>query len=1186
MASCGRRTGLTDYSRTKARVKPHATYIKRTFLGSSQSSLFDEDDDFSDRPAWTMQQFRQSLIRPEDEEGVVTFPMRKDRKRWRNGSTHSLSKGRYVYSQDDQGHYGKVSESPKTPSRSFSGKSKILVRSPSQDNLGPNTEEISAYGYGHTSPRRGSKRESVRVDDLEEPNQPSLPTMEGILGGEVFQSESEQTETSVSEQSFTYEIASDSTQSASISSGSALSGLRKVQYNPSEKSSQHGNPMIPLHLQKSCPSITGDRSDKEKPTKVSIVRERPIFAGSGSNGYLRSLPVRNPSDSDESFTSFAQKYSRFSKPTTTFKAQKCDADSCMDLHESFSSFASFADDEDWATKSPGRDKLLDGDEESEDEDEGESEGEDEISLGDQSPDSVIVDLTSVSTSVNSNSQSLSLSLSPRSSSKASLTRERRSVVPLNDISGSRHKRDDKRITRKRRDGADGCSTSSAISRHSNHSGGSWLSRHSKKSTNSRFSRLEEYLNKDSNRDRVGGSKEANSRVSHERKDDISTTSSLTMGTFRTHETKDSEWKKLSDVVESKEVPNVNASKEDKISLKRIDSNPFLAADLRNNIPIENTCNSLEKTINIWKPCHSLDKTSPVKASPTKATQGKINLADHLQSPVKTPGSSSRKSATTGDFEPRAPTESPAKTLATTPQKLSSDRLSPFANAQSSVSNVTRGGITRGKSYDSSEKRPISSIKAPDRSSSSDGRLGNLLEITCAPLSSPRKAAKSLVSPSPGGDLVLGKNSETAKPVGRSWNKALVTSGVPTQEHELKTKDIHDEENNVRTLAVSTKKFQKPVQSIAPTKAFNKGINLFNPSATSRGPMKTHFPKFVGDRVNPSPSFVKPSTKAVSSRDLNHVPAQLDYLEAGESSKPSYTCAPKKLSKVQSYLKRCREQNSDPSTTNSVRLSSMRSSKMNETVGRQEAQQPSSQSPAKANANTTIEGSVRSLTRSKNPSIKPSSPPAPALSSVILPQNKSENPAKLSRQGPAASRVRIDLFLEKNKQSSEGDDDVFREPVPSPWRPSTASGRNRLRGSDSNSRASSVASSKCSTTSARTSAVSMFQPHRQVSVTTLPGIHSPTRGSGNNSIVSFDGSEVGKHKPGLIEQRKRMLQPGNHSKAQGTMSSTSLSKESPMTSITERIDDSDDNTMSSLPLPSASDISCRVSTWHNTALLAD
>eukprot|EP00977_Amphora_coffeiformis_P009156 scaffold2081_cov255-Amphora_coffeaeformis.AAC.5 len=1157
MASRSRRAGLTDYSQTRASVKPHATYIKRTFLGASSSSLFDEEDDFlSDRPAWTMQQFRESLIRPEDEEGEVTFQIRGDRKRWRNGSTHSLSKGRYIYSQDDQGHYSKVSESPKTPSRSFSGKSKIVVSGPSQDSLGQSTEDISAYGYGPTSPCQGSNRENVRMDNAEGPKQPSLPTLEGILGGELPVSESEQTETSASEQSFTYEIASDSTQSASLSScSSALSGLRKGRYKSSEHetSSQNGNPMMPAHLQTSFPSISEDNSEEEeKPTKEPPKRERPIFAGFGSNGYIRSYPIRNPSDSDESFTSFAQKYSRFSKPAATPKAQKSDADSCMDLHESFSSFASFAEDEEWATKPKG-DKLLDGDEESE---EG-SEDEDDISLGDQSPDSVIVDLTSVSTSVNSNSQSLSLSLSPRSSSKASMSRERRSVVPLNDITGARQKRDEKRMTRHRRDGTDGCSVTSGISRHSNHSVGSWFSRHSKKSTNSRFSRLEEYLNKDSNKDCVDGSKEASSRVSNERKDDMSTTSSITMGTFRTHETKDS-WKKLSDVVESREIPNPGASKEDGASLgaalKHINSNPFLAADRRNNIPIKDSYDSPRKANKVWKPPQSPETTSPTKTWPTKATPRNMDLAKHLQSPVKTPGSSPRKLAAIGNCESPAITESPAKTPATTPRKLSLDRLSPFANARSSVPDVTRAGVARGKSYESSAKRPLSSTKAPDRSASSDGKLGGLREIACAPLSSPRRAVKSVFSPLPGGDVVPDENPETTKAAGRSGKKATVPSSVyTTPEPELSTQDLTNEKNNVSAVAPFSKMFQQPVQPLNPTKAVNNGINLFNPSATSKGPTKQNFPRFVGDHVNPGPSPVKSSTKVVSSPDLKPVPVQIDFSEDAESKKVSCTSAPKKLSKVQSYLKRCKEQNAD-------------------------AVEPSPQSPKKDNGNTAAKGIVRSPTKSKGSSIKPSSDPV--LSSVAPPQKKSENPKKPSRQGPVASRVRIDLFLEKNKKGvGEEEDDVFKEPVPSPWRPSTTSGRNRLRGSDSNSRASSIASSKCSTTSARTGALSMFQPH------VLPGIHSPTRASGSKNVVSFDVSKGSKPKSSLVEQRKRMLQSGNQSKAQGNTSSPGSSKESPMTSITKQIGD-DDNNMLSLPLPSANEISCRVSTWHNTALLAD
>ena len=1159
MASRKSMTGLTDYSRTKASVRRHDTFVKRTFLGSSQSSLlFDEEEDFSDRPKMTMQEFRQSLIRPEDEEGEVTFQLRINRKRLRNGSTHSLSKGKYIYTQDDQGHYSKVVESPKTPSRTLSGKSKILVRAPSHENFGQSTEDISAYGYASTSPRRGGKKESVTMDEVEGRNKSSLP----VMLGEV--SESEQTEMSGSEQSITYEIDSDSTQSASLSSSCTLGGLRKSR-NTSATSSQTGNPIMPAHLQTSCPSISEDNSDDETPIKQRPARERPIFAGFGPQGYVRPSQTRNPSDSDESFTSFAKKYSRFSKPIAVKKPQKSDADSCMDLHESFSSFASFAEDEDWANKSVGHDKLLDGDEESEEEEEDEEE---EISLGDQSPDSVIVDLTSVSTSVNSNSQSLSLSLSPRSSSKASLSRERRSVVPLNDTAGTRHKRDDKRIPRHRRDATDGCSVGSAISRHSNRSGGSWLSKHSKKSTNSRFSRLEEYLNKDSNRDRLGGSKEASSR---ERKDDISTTSSLTMGTFRTNETKDS-WKKLSDVVESKEVPNLTAlKKEEGASLKHIQSNPFLAADRRNNIPVKNSYDSPRKTTKVWKPPQSPEKTSPIKTSSVKVNPGK-EAPKHPQSPTKTPGSSPRKLATVGKFESPVLLESPTKTPATTPRKLAMDRMSPFANGNTSVPDIARVGVARGKSYESPVKRPLSSSKAPHRSSSSDGRLGGLREITCAPLSSPRRTLKSLSSPASGSDVVSNENPETTKPAPRSWKKApssSVSSKVSTQEPEPKAHYLHKEKNNEPKVATIAKQLKKPVQPVTPTKGVDKGINLFNPSATSTGPTKQNFPRFVGDHVNPGSLSVKSSTKMAPSPDLKPVPTGKDCPEDAESKKAPGSSAPKKESKVQSYLKKFKEQNPMPPTNNLLRDSSIRSSKLKETVGEQKAPESVPQSPKKGDRNTAIKGAVRSPTSSKAPRVKLSSAPVP--SSGALFQNKSENPKKPSRQGPAASRVRIDLFLEKNKKSNE-EEDVFQEPVPSPWRPSTTSGRNRLRASDSNSRASSIASSKCSTGSARTSAVSMFQPHRQVSVTSLPGSHSPTRASGNKSVVSFDGSVGNRPKLSLIEQRKRMLQSGNQSKA--------------MTSITEQTGNVEANFMASLTLPSASEISGRVSTWHNTSLLAD
>lgn len=1175
MAPSSKRTGLADYSRTKARVRKHDTYVKRTFLGSSQSSLFlDEEEESSERPVMTMQQFRQSLIRPEDEEGEVTFQLRFDRKRWRNGSTHSLSKGRYNYCQDEQGHYTKVAESPKTPpSRTLSGKSKILVRAPSHENLELSTEDASAYGYGHAPPRRCSKIPALVADEVVRRNPPTIATMDGIQGEA---SESEQTETSASEQSITFESASDSTQSASLSSSCTLSGLRKrSRNNASGTSSQNGNPMIPVQLQTSCPSISEDGSDGEKPNKQALVRERPMFFGFGSNGYVRSYPIRNPSDSDESFTSFAQKYSRYSQPVAGMKTQKCDADSCMDLHESYSSFASFAEDDDWATKSVGPNKLLDGgEEESEEEDEAGAENEDEISLGDQSPDSVIVDLTSVSTSVNSNSQSLSLSLSPRSSSKASLSRERRSVVPLNDTKGSRHLREDKRVSRHRRDAIDGCSVGSAISRHSNRSGGSWLSRHSKKSAASRFSRLEEYLNKDNNRNRLGGSKEAGSKISHEKKDDISTTSSITMGTFRTNETKDSEWKKLSDVVESKEVPATTAvSKEDSSTLKHINSNPFLAADRQKNVPVKNKHESHRKTTKVWKPPASLENTSPIKNSSLKSTSGNVETLTTFQSPTKTPETTPRRSAARGALEPPFPPESPTKTPATSPRKLALDRLSPFAHLNDSVPDVARVGVGvgRGKSFESPVNRSFPPNKTPSRSTSSEGRLGgDLNEIACTPLSSPTRAARTLSSPVTG----TVETAETTKSGPRSCKKPIParvhpkTSAeelTPKREAETQKPELLEEKTGVPKAAAYAKQFQQPVLSPTP----NKGINIFNPSAISKGPTKQNFPRFVGDHVNSASSPANSLAKKISSPFLKPVPVSSASQTDSETKKaPGNASVPKKESKVQSYLRKCKEQNPKAVSNDIVRAASKES-------------EPSPRSPVrqKGDGNTAVRGNAHSSKSSKGPTIKSrmvkraDSTSAAVPTSEHLSRNNSEDAKKPSRRGLAASRVRIDLFLEKDRKHTE-EEEVFREPVPSPWRPSTTTGRNRHRASDSNSRASSMASSKYSTASGRTSAVSMFQPHQQVSVTSLPGNHSPTR-SENKSVVSFDGSVDNKPKLSMVEQRKLLFQGENQSNGQGARSFGRKSRVG-----------GHDEPKPQLTLPSASEISDRVSSWHNVALMAD
>ena len=149
MASCSshrRSLGLPDYTQNKARVRRHDTYVKTTALGSSQSSLDYDEDTTSTHSAMTIQEFRESLSRNEDEEEEITFMLRLPKKKWRDGSAHSASKGRYNVSQDEGRQYT-MNEERTPPARAISGKSKIMVRTPSSDFFLPKTRNTSTKNH-------------------------------------------------------------------------------------------------------------------------------------------------------------------------------------------------------------------------------------------------------------------------------------------------------------------------------------------------------------------------------------------------------------------------------------------------------------------------------------------------------------------------------------------------------------------------------------------------------------------------------------------------------------------------------------------------------------------------------------------------------------------------------------------------------------------------------------------------------------------------------------------------------------------------------------------------------------------------------------------------------------------------------------------------------------------------------
>lgn len=1129
--------------------------MKQTALGSSQTSLDYDEDTTSTHSAMTIQEFRETLSRNEEEEEEITFMLRLPRKRWRDGSAHSSSHGRYNVSQDEGGQYT-MNEARTPPARTLSGKSKILVRTPSSDQLGASTEEISSYGIVPSSPRRGSKKStaaaaaaavrdqtevggaminrllaasdseitdtsfSERSSTFESPQRirgkanhaqdqsigPSQTNSNTLAAAEI--SESEQTQTSVSDldrSAANYESGSETSNSLSLASSSLASSAASGGLARSQSSKRLRGKTMKSVTGKASGQRTGEEGSDDD--KKPMGQERPIFTGFGTGGYVRSYPIRSPSDSDESFTSFARKYSRYSQLPPDQKTQRSEVDSTMDLNESFSSFASFAEDEDWAHESGSvLDKpLLEGGDNSEEEEE-------ELSIGDQSPDSVIVDLTSVSTSANSQS------LSPRSSSKASkassLSRERKRgfEIPLNDVKEIRSER---RTTRKRRDQGDGCSVGSAKSRVSNRSGGSWLSRsrHSTaQSTNSRFSRLEEYLNKNATSERnLKGSKEGGSRLSGDRRDDISTTSSLTMGTFQTRETKDSEWKKLSDVVESEEVPNPAAMKSTGIT-----SNPSLAADRQKNVPVKNTLVSPKKTTKLCGTQGSDETKSP----PFKVASDKVGASPLTPSPTKTPSG--------------------------TPRKLALDRMSPFTPGKTSIKNVAflgspRKGVVQSKSAESPAER-WSPSKTPTRASSTDAVLKGISEITWTPLSSPRKPVKQTESSLPKQD-----GFASAKP--HAEGKAVSSSPPATI-----AKASHQESK----VATATMKFQKAPPHV------NKGINLFNPSATSTGPRKQSLPRFVGDHVGIGSSKNIPA------------PTGTDAIKTSDGP------GPVKPSKVQSYLRRCKEKRPESPTVDVKHAAPSRPD--GETVQR---------SPVgkKGNWNTAIIDIVKSPNNAMPKPDKVKTWSRATLSTSSHSRNSTnESRKKPSRRGPVASRPRIDQFLERHNQDKVGDD-IFKEPIPSPWMPSDQCGRSRQRYTDSNSRASSMASSKCSTASRRAGALSMFQPH--LSVESLP---SPTNGS--KPVVSADTMKEKDTKPSLVEQRMRMFQSGGSgtaskqqsarsfqgfqgdvNKQQSTRSFQGAPRQASIVST-----NGEENDKKTLRLPTASEISTRVSSWHVNALV--
>lgn len=329
------------------------------------------------------------------------------------------------------------------------------------------------------------------------------------------------------------------------------------------------------------------------------------------------------------------------------------------------------------------------------------------------------------------------------------------------------------------------------------------------------------------------------------------------------------------------------------------------------------------------------------------------------------------------------------------------------------------------------------------------------------------------------------------------------------------------------------------------------------------------PRFVGDSVTTRSTQDRPSTtKKSSTRDAT---------------------IPSTPSKVQSYLRRHKKKNADSLGNNIDKLSLTTNPQKREEIHCPDDRKNVQNDPVRKEGNwcNPVEDGIKSPIRSKETvsksnKIKEQMTVSTSIPSSPIPATRSglSEMMKPSVLDPIVSRPRIDHFLEKHGQNAiEGD--VFKEPFPSPWRPSAQSARSRQRLTDSNSRvgsiASSIASSKCSTASHRTSAVSMFQPHRQVAVESLPGHHSPAQGS---SIAE----EEKETKLSLVEQRKRMFQ-GSKPGLSSTQHNTRYFQGMPRQSYDTSINGTEKN-KNSLRLPTAHEISSRLSNWHVDGLTND
>lgn len=1041
--------GLRDYTRDRATIRRHR-FVKKVVISANTNSSGDEEPSGK----LTLQELRQCYSKVyDDDDDRVIFQIRRSLKRRRDGSARSLSE-----------------------------RSMALYRGEGKSREEPIAKGVAVLRGETTQASHETLSEGILEELWLQPGVPSLVgsshSSQGLQAGSTHSKGAKGSldtgpltdeESNASEPSYTSGSLSDSTQSAP-----QVARARAPQNTPLNRSvavspvtqSRGGNTTIPNHLQP-CESVDKDESDEDE--VVIVTPQWKSNLGSYSNMVL----LQSPSDSDESFTSFAQKYSRFAHNVVDLRALPVsDRDSTMDLHESFSSFASFADDDDYGGDNPlgnSLSSLLDQSHDINDILGGESEEEDELSVSVQSPDSVVVDLTSVSSSVNSQSQS------PKSATKYVRSASRRSLfeTPLNEIAPrtSRNQNETAIQTSQKKSrfrneaGGDDASTGSVISKHSARSTGSWLSRRSTRSTSSRFSRLEEYLKKNDSERK--SKKSARSKASEEslsdKLEDRSAVSALSDMSLSLDEKPKEQPKAASRAKSMDAVTKASCESLESESTRReakpakslvegINANPFLAADLRNNVALQNAPGQSKNVVgkHTWQRNVSPEEAFVQSDSPDKSESVKV------ESPKRT-------LAKLGVGRPKK-TETSFESPQRSPGRLNFKHLSSFSGGNDKMSNKIRAAPSPSKSAQFSPTKRSS----PRRAASSDAVLESLRQLASElNLTSPRKGGKKSTTDPSRCVLKHGTAYSTAdqkKTVSKLWKKS--PSSPPLIVGVKKPSEQQEQTSRV-AASVNSSQYVDPV-SRSTTKTVNTAVKApGSPGKVSKA--KSYQQKF--DKTSPS----------TPSCDLQRVS-----LSPKKWSPPKKTAAKKVCDEGQLHNMKAPEK------------------PLYSPVGRKVETSWPPPSP---------------VTSSPKKEMKP------------LAMYPGHSPGVSHKS--LRNSTRIGSFLQSFEKEKH-DEEYFDEPAMSPWQPSKKSGRVRRRPSLGRSVASSRASSRASVTEPLTpssrhragSHLSMFQPHQQVPVDCLPSNESPrSRRSSIDSKTeenSLSGS-VRTPKMSLVEQRKRMFQ---------------------------------------------------------------